>query len=67
MLTSAARDTLVNVEAVITDEIHALAATKRGSHLALTLERLEARCATPPQRIGLSASQRPLEEITATD
>jgi ATP-dependent Lhr-like helicase len=63
MLTSAARDTLVNVEAVIIDEIHALAATKRGSHLALTLERLEARCTRPPQRIGLSATQRPLEEI----
>ena len=44
MLTSAARDTLVNVEAVILDEIHALAATKRGAHLALTLERLEERC-----------------------
>ena len=63
MLTSAARDTLVNVEAVIIDEIHALAATKRGSHLALTLERLEQRCARPPQRIGLSATQRPLGEI----
>ena len=63
MLTSAARDSLVNVEAVIIDEIHALAATKRGSHLALSLERLEARCAKPPQRIGLSATQRPLEEI----
>ncbi|MCU1369753.1 MAG: putative ATP-dependent helicase [Ilumatobacteraceae bacterium] len=63
MLTSAARETLVNVEAVIIDEIHALAATKRGSHLALTLERLEQRCAQPPQRIGLSATQRPLEEI----
>jgi ATP-dependent Lhr-like helicase len=63
MLTSAARDTLVNVEAVIIDEIHALAATKRGSHLALTLERLAERCTRPPQRIGLSATQRPLEEI----
>ena len=52
-----------NVETVIIDEIHALAATKRGSHLALTLERLEARCETPPQRIGLSATQRPLDEI----
>jgi ATP-dependent helicase Lhr and Lhr-like helicase len=63
MLTSAARDTLANVEAVIIDEIHALAATKRGSHLALTLERLTERCTRPPQRIGLSATQRPLEEI----
>ena len=63
MLTSAARDTLVNVETVIIDEIHALAATKRGAHLALTLERLQARCERPPQRIGLSATQRPLEEI----
>ena len=65
MLTSAARDTLANVEAVIIDEIHAVAATKRGSHLALTLERLAARCERPPQRIGLSATQRPLEEIAA--
>ncbi|MCU1497535.1 MAG: putative ATP-dependent helicase, partial [Acidimicrobiales bacterium] len=63
MLTSAARETLANVEAVIIDEIHALAATKRGSHLALTLERLEEVCRRPPQRIGLSATQRPLDEI----
>ena len=102
MLTSAARETLRGVEAVIIDEIHALAATKRGSHLAVTLERLdqwihssgdrsEATLAAPqnssgdrseatlgapqnssgtggkrrsaPQRIGLSATQRPLEEI----
>ena len=63
MLTSAARETLVNVEAVIIDEIHALAPTKRGSHLALSLERLEAMCEKPPQRIGLSATQRPLDEI----
>ncbi len=63
MLTSQARDTLRDVEAVIIDEIHALAATKRGAHLAVTLERLEARCERPPQRIGLSATQRPLEEI----
>ncbi|MEX2292954.1 MAG: DEAD/DEAH box helicase [Acidimicrobiales bacterium] len=67
MLTSAARETLRGVEAVIIDEIHALAATKRGSHLALTLERLDhwvcAAGGPAPQRIGLSATQRPLEEI----
>ena len=67
MLTSAARETLQGVEAVIIDEIHALAATKRGSHLALTLERLDhwvrAADSPAPQRIGLSATQRPLEEI----
>jgi ATP-dependent Lhr-like helicase len=63
MLTSQARETLRNVDAVIIDEIHALAATKRGAHLALTLERLEAICDRSPQRIGLSATQRPLEEI----
>jgi len=51
------------VRAVIVDEIHAMAGTKRGVHLALTLERLELLCAQPPQRIGLSATQRPLEEI----
>ena len=63
MLTSAGRDTLRNVEAVIIDEIHALAPTKRGAHLALSLERLEQLCDRPPQRIGLSATQRPLDEI----
>ena len=63
MLTSQARETLAGVETVITDEIHALAATKRGSHLALTLERLVEQCETPPQRVGLSATQRPLDEI----
>ena len=51
------------VRAVIVDEIHAIAGTKRGAHLALTLERLEAVAETPPQRIGLSATQRPLEEV----
>jgi ATP-dependent Lhr-like helicase len=63
MLTSAARETLVGVETVIIDEIHAMATTKRGAHLALTLERLEEVTGHPPQRIGLSATQRPLEEI----
>jgi len=55
------------VRAVIVDEIHAVAGTKRGTHLALTLERLDALCVAhgrdAPQRIGLSATQRPLEEI----
>jgi ATP-dependent Lhr-like helicase len=63
MLTSAAREGLASVEVVIVDEIHSVAATKRGSHLALSLERLERVCERPPQRIGLSATQRPLEEI----
>ena len=63
MLTSSARDTLVNVETVIIDEIHALAPTKRGAHLMLSLERLEQITKNPPQRIGLSATQRPLEEV----
>ncbi|WP_422653719.1 Lhr family helicase [Iamia sp.] len=63
MLTSKVRETLVGVEAVIIDEIHAVAATKRGSHLAISLERLEALTYRPPQRIGLSATQRPLDEI----
>jgi len=64
MLTSRARDLLADAEAVIVDEIHAVAATKRGAHLALTLERLEAlRDGRPLQRIGLSATQRPLEEV----
>ncbi|MEI8287065.1 MAG: DEAD/DEAH box helicase, partial [Actinomycetes bacterium] len=63
MLTSSVRDTLVNVDTVIIDEIHALAPTKRGAHLMLALERLEEITKTPPQRIGLSATQRPLEEV----
>jgi ATP-dependent Lhr-like helicase len=63
ILTSKAREMLSNVEAVIVDEIHAVAATKRGSHLALTLERLEAQAKRPIQRIGLSATQNPLEEV----
>ena len=63
MLTSQAREILRSVQAVIVDEIHALAPTKRGAHLMLSLERLEAISDTPPQRIGLSATQRPLDEI----
>src|SRR5579863_1060273 len=63
MLTSQAREILCGVEAVIVDEIHAVASTKRGSHLALTLERLEEGLDGPLQRIGLSATQRPLEEV----
>ena len=63
MLTSQARETLRSVEAVIIDEIHALAPTKRGAHLALSLERLEANADQPFQRIGLSATQRPLDEV----
>jgi ATP-dependent Lhr-like helicase len=63
MLTSQAREILRAAEWVIVDEIHAVAATKRGAHLALTLERLDALAGRPLQRIGLSATQRPLEEI----
>ena len=63
ILTSQARSMLSGVEAVIVDEIHAVAHSKRGSHLALTLERLEAQAGAPVQRIGLSATQSPLEEI----
>ncbi|MGH9225856.1 MAG: DEAD/DEAH box helicase [Acidimicrobiales bacterium] len=63
MLTSSARDVLKTVEYVIIDEIHSVAGTKRGAHLALSLERMERLTATSPQRIGLSATQRPLDEI----
>ena len=63
MLTSNARETLRSVETVILDEIHALVPSKRGSHLALSLERLEHLCGRKLQRIGLSATQRPLEEV----
>ena len=64
MLTSAARETLRNVDAVIIDEIHSVAGTKRGAHMSLSLERLEHLVGRPVQRIGLSATQRPLEEIS---
>jgi ATP-dependent Lhr-like helicase len=68
MLTSSAREVLGSIETVIVDEIHSLVAGKRGAHLVLSLERLESlRTAAarrrPLQRIGLSATQRPLEEI----
>ncbi|MGH3353085.1 MAG: Lhr family ATP-dependent helicase [Nocardioides sp.] len=63
MLTSQAREILRGVETVIVDEVHAVAATKRGAHLALTLERLDALLDKPAQRIGLSATVRPLEEV----
>ena len=53
---------LRSVRFVVVDEVHALLATKRGAHLALSLERLETRCERPPQRIGLSATVQPLEE-----
>jgi ATP-dependent Lhr-like helicase len=63
LLTSDAGEALRSVETVIIDEIHALVPTKRGAHLALSLERLEALAGRPIQRIGLSATQRPLEEV----
>ena len=63
MLTSRARETLAGVEHVIIDEIHAVAGSKRGTHLMVSLERLEELCERSPQRIALSATQRPLEEI----
>ncbi|HEY3961819.1 MAG TPA: DEAD/DEAH box helicase [Gaiellaceae bacterium] len=63
LLTSQGREQLRTVETLILDEVHAVAGTKRGAHLAISVERLEAICDRPPQRIGLSATQRPLEEI----
>ena len=63
MLTSAARESLLGVETVIVDEVHAVAGTKRGAHLALSLERLDALLERPAQRIGLSATVRPVEEV----
>jgi ATP-dependent Lhr-like helicase len=63
LLTSNAREALRSIETVVVDEIHAITPTKRGSHLALSLERLEHLCGRPLQRIGLSATQRPLEEV----
>ena len=63
MLTSRARETLARVEHVIIDEVHSVAGSKRGAHLMVSLERLEELCERSPQRIALSATQRPLDEI----
>ena len=63
LLTSRARENLKGVKTLILDEVHAVAGTKRGAHLALSVERLERLVDEPFQRIGLSATQRPMEEI----
>jgi ATP-dependent Lhr-like helicase len=63
MLTSAARESLRGVRTVIVDEVHAVCSTKRGAHLALTLERLDELLPQPAQRVGLSATVRPTEEV----
>ncbi|WP_034268953.1 DEAD/DEAH box helicase [Actinospica robiniae] len=65
LLTSQAREALAGIETVIVDEVHAIAGTKRGAHLALSLERLDLLLPRPAQRIGLSATVRPPEEIAA--
>ncbi|WP_405011372.1 ATP-dependent helicase [Kitasatospora sp. NBC_01539] len=63
LLTSAARDALRGIDTVILDEVHAVAGTKRGAHLALSLERLDELLDAPARRIGLSATVRPVEEV----
>jgi ATP-dependent helicase Lhr and Lhr-like helicase len=63
LLTSRAREALRGVDTVIVDEVHAVAGTKRGAHLALTLERLDTLLDSPAQRIGLSATVRPVDEV----
>jgi ATP-dependent Lhr-like helicase len=63
VLTSAARESLRGVETVIIDEVHAVSGTKRGAHLAISLERLDALLDAPAQRIGLSATVRPIDEV----
>ncbi|MDO5634157.1 MAG: ATP-dependent helicase [Micrococcus sp.] len=63
MLTSQARSALTGVETVIVDEVHAVAGTKRGAHLAISLERLDALLPRPVQRIGLSATVEPASEV----
>ena len=64
ILTSAARESLLGVRTVIVDEVHAVAGSKRGAHLALSLERLDALLPSPAQRIGLSATVRPVDEVS---
>jgi ATP-dependent helicase Lhr and Lhr-like helicase len=63
LLTSRAREALASVDTVIVDEVHSVVATKRGAHLALSLERLDELLARPARRIGLSATVRPLDEV----
>lgn len=63
MLTSATREALAGIETVILDEVHAVAGTKRGAHLALSLERLDELLPRPARRIGLSATVRPVDEV----
>ncbi|MFD9423397.1 MULTISPECIES: DEAD/DEAH box helicase [unclassified Streptomyces] len=63
MLTSSARDALAGIETVILDEVHAVAGTKRGAHLAVSLERLDELLPRPARRIGLSATVRPVDEV----
>lgn len=63
MLTSSARDALTGIETVILDEVHAVAGTKRGAHLAVSLERLDELLPRPARRIGLSATVRPVDEV----
>ena len=64
LLTSRARESLFGVDTVIIDEVHAVCASKRGAHLALSLERLDALLERPAQRIGLSATVRPVDEVS---
>jgi ATP-dependent helicase Lhr and Lhr-like helicase len=64
LLTSQAREALRSVETVIVDEVHAVAGGKRGTHLAVSLERLDALLPRPAQRIGLSATVRPVDEVS---
>ncbi len=63
LLTSRAREMLTSIRTVIIDEVHAVAGTKRGAHLAVSLDRLDALLERPAQRIGLSATVRPVEEV----